>query len=641
MSSILPVTTVADALALSDRFYPEQKATAAKLLAAFQAGNRQALLLALMQSGKTGVFLFLAFTMLHLGMVRNVFFLCGSDEKELHQQLVDDVRGKLWRFVYEELGLVGVAARDLCEDMAAQIQVAKSNDIKDMVMKERTLLVWDESHYAQSITNRPAQFFARSGVGVTGREVTDAMWEAHRSFYLSVSATPFSEFSDATHPLKKATNTKALVLHEPGAAYKGVHYFADHGRIRESFSIERNSERFVALLRSRAGEAKYCIVRTLNQEALRRCCEEAGVAYKTHYSGASLPGGMDALETAPDAFTVIGLKGMCRMGKVVRKRHIAIVFEESQSARSDTVLQSLLGRMCGYDAHPDEPLEIFISRKMLAEDPTTSWSELDRYGLFAMGKGVAPLKFLNSKKAISEASAHPLLVPRRLPLRSTNRACVQAILDDVIATPYSDPIQQEEVVEALTEALADATVFSSSLGFRDFQAVSYAHIRAKLPAAYSAGSVFKDDFESHDKQFLVYKDAAAAAAAAGAAVGAGHLYFVGFTYDATEETILASKNPLANTTGAEVFAEGHAAIAVRPTSHVERVDRLADLSRGREVGRHTLWIHTSLRDTAEFRAFHATRSGGGRGRAWDRRWPGSQANYFRVVILIVVMAFVV
>ena len=615
---------------LSERFYPEQKLSGEKILSAFMT-SRQALLIALMQSGKTGVFLYVAFTMMERKMIRNVIILCGSDENQLHDQLMDDVRGKLWHFVCDELGLNGDDADDKRFVMAPRICIAKSSGIDSLTMDNRTLVIWDESHYAQNISNRPANFFSRSGVGVTGREVTDAMWRGRESFYLSVSATPFSEYSDAIHPLAKADNTKAIVVHEPGALYKGVKHFAENGHIHESFSIKHRSMRFTALLSSRSAERKYALVRTQDQDSLRRCCEEAGVTYKTHFSGRLLgPRGLDSLADAPDCFTVIGLKGMCRMGKVISKQHIAFVFESSQAGRADTILQSLLGRMCGYGTHPDEPIDIFISRKMLTKDRTTSWDELDRYALFAGGKGAVPLKFMNAKGVI-DASSVPLLVPRRIAMPESNSklARIRAFLDDIRASPCADPIQQEEIVEALEDELEPGA--SSFVGVRDYRAASYEHVRDKLPVALATHTVFNDDYLAHNKQFLIYYDNTTRS-----------LYLVGYTDDATEETIIASKNPIQTTTGKEVFSVKNATLP--PTTHNDQVNTVADLTRIRgEAGRHTLWVHKSLVTSPEFCSFQdANRSGGrGAGKKWDPRWDGLIEDYTKIIIIITITITVI
>ena len=66
------------------------------------------------------------------------------------------------------------------------------------------------------------------------------------------------------------------------------------------------------------------------------------------------------------------LKGKIRAGKVVPKKHIGFVWEDSKNPNTDTVIQSLLGRMCGYRGtgvteHSDTLPLIFLSEKLIVE----------------------------------------------------------------------------------------------------------------------------------------------------------------------------------------------------------------------------------------------------------------------------------
>ncbi len=73
--------------------YEEQEKTAHKILAAFEDGHRQVLLNAMMQSGKTGAFLWAAFELLVERKIDNIVVICGSNENELHTQLENDLEG--------------------------------------------------------------------------------------------------------------------------------------------------------------------------------------------------------------------------------------------------------------------------------------------------------------------------------------------------------------------------------------------------------------------------------------------------------------------------------------------------------------------------------------------------------------------
>ena len=626
MSSLIPPSQV-------DRFFDEQRVTAAHIVTAFQAGNRQALLVAQMQSGKTGAFLLAAFKLRDLDLIDRVIIICGSDDKELHDQIDRDIKGKAWRYVVEELGLAAGsrAARDAEAGLLRDVIAYKSHNLPRATMGDRTLLIWDESHFAQSDTNRPAKFLHSKGLAVGGRETSDERWAAPDCYFLSVSATPFSEAKHVMHALEKSKNTKAIIRHEPGPAYVGVKHFMNNNQIHGSYPISKNTARFTRLLTSCSALKKYALVRCSNHAALRSACLAAGVDFKPHTDESPLPDGINSLKTAPanDRLCVIGLLNKCRMGKVVPKQHIALVFDESASANTDTLLQSLLGRMCGYYAQPDIPIQIYISQKALTVAPDTGLSEIDRYELFSEGKEVMPRKFMNAKREKTNASDHPLLVATQIPLpadvNSSNKLqLIRAVRDYIVENPYADAIQHAEVLEALTAAIDDPAT-RAQFGKRDFNAASYSDIRPKLRAAAEAKAVHNDNYESHNVQYLMYTDSLS-----------NTVYFVGYTSDATEGSWLASKHPIQNTTGKEVFAEKPMGGAGAPASTITRIDTVEQIAAlPVTAGRHTLWIHNSLRDTPEYRAFVATHTGGrGRPRNWNSQWLMNMADYFVIVVVI-------
>jgi hypothetical protein len=60
------------------------------------------------------------------------------------------------------------------------------------------------------------------------------------------------------------------------------------------------------------------------------------------------------------------------MGKNVEKKHVLFVMETAKTSRTDTVLQGLLGRVCGYSEGSDE-IVVFLHKKIVTSD------EIDRY----------------------------------------------------------------------------------------------------------------------------------------------------------------------------------------------------------------------------------------------------------------------
>ena len=76
--------------------------------------------------------------------------------------------------------------------------------------------------------------------------------------------------------------------------------------------------------------------------------------------GESASESLEFLKTKPQKQTVVHICGKARMGQVLDKTHIGMVYEQSENPNTDTILQGLLGRMCGYDKPQD--IEIYISK---------------------------------------------------------------------------------------------------------------------------------------------------------------------------------------------------------------------------------------------------------------------------------------
>jgi hypothetical protein len=391
----------------------EQYITAKQIAGEYIRSRRQVLLAAQMQSGKTGVYLSLAIMMVMTNAVNRVFIICGSNDVKLHAQLVGGVidgvatEGDIKTAIDRCVAMAPANKEEVAARLALAIKAYKSSDLRKAStapITSDTLVIWDESHFAQNRRNWPARFLGRCGLSVGGTERSDAKWTEKRSFFLSVSATPFAEFS-AKHGREKERVTRSIVIHEPGDAYIGAMDFTEARAIEPAFRVEGRKEDFTALLARHAAATpnKYALIRSRNLDVVKECCRVAGVAYKNYYNGAlELAGGdiKKALKTAPDRFTVVGLKELCRMGEVIPKEHIAFVFEEAKESKTDTLLQSLLGRMCGYSASPEQKAAFLAQIKIYVPDCFTAVKETDehdvselvRYLRFTTEGIITPLK---------------------------------------------------------------------------------------------------------------------------------------------------------------------------------------------------------------------------------------------------------
>jgi hypothetical protein len=344
----------------SDVFYPTQVKTARELISKFSS-TQLVLLLAQMQSGKTGTFLCTSCAMAHFGIVDQVIVFTGVPDTDLYRQLETSVAEAVDHFnaVME------------C-DITGKVIAKKASQLPDVRITPKTLIVWDEAHYAQDVNNRPYQMFQNNGLLVDGTSRTNDLWSAKDCYLLTVSATPFSEYIDYRDSTVFAEITKEMVAMQPGPSYRGVGYFHEHNMIHSSWNIMSSDgqRKFVDFLRSSKTSTtpKYGILRSrANPGDIRLLAEYAGWNNFIFYdmkNRTSMPDGWDTLKVAPTQDTLVVLKNMGRLGQVVPKQHVAFVFESTTgTGNTDTVLQSLLGRMCGYyDADPS--IQIYVPDRL-------------------------------------------------------------------------------------------------------------------------------------------------------------------------------------------------------------------------------------------------------------------------------------
>lgn len=613
------MSSVPDLLYRERIVHPEQYEAAQDIIGKFADGKRQIMLLAQMQSGKTGIFLYVALSMLRTGIVKNVVILCGSNENELHEQLVAE-GGKMVRKF----------------NMAsASIKIYKSSDLKNtLTVDSDTLVIWDESHYAQGIQNRPFKFLQRSGLLVGGNADSDVKWAAKNSYFLSVSATPFAEFSDSLHKDFVESTTRAIVRAEPGTDYRGVEYFMAQGAIKSSYSIKENKAAFTALLASFKTQRKYVLIRSRNLSLVRQCATELGIAYKNYTSASKQLHNLDALSEAPPCFTIIGLAGMCRMGKVVPKEHIAFVFEEAKTSKSDTLLQSLLGRLCGYyntaALKASKPL-IFLPAEFSKVDETTNLSEIERYIRNTHGEVIIPAKAAYIAENSSASDKYLLPKPihvtfsedddseeygglsewREMLSEMDKRVFISEIMrEHYAANPISDVTQQREVIEVLQTP--------RMIALRDMSVEGYANKIALMKDACKNGRRYNENWQD-DRQFMVFYNN-------------DGFYFMGYTKEANEDTKAECEGRIVPTTGRECWNPKHTETTDAPFAIINSASDLNAL----KPGQYTLFVKKSLMSLPLVKSLKRDKLGGGGGKYWPKDAKGNRADYERLVVKITI-----
>ena len=366
--------------------YENQQRASLEVCEEFKKGQRYGLLRADLQSGKTGTYQLLIRKMFAEGLIDHVYILCGSHELELLSQVREDVDE--WHD--------GAPFKDRIHIMFRQHFKKKNMTLK------RVLIVVDESHLVTGVHQTLCKFLKRhqlSMSGTTPRMVRDEI------YMLSVDATPYLEESVLAYNEQK---DKFRVFLDSGAGYYGVANYLSDGHLRPTWALSTEKRRFKELI---AGcPQKYILVRAQSKNkqlhTLLDLASEAGCAILRFTSkeekqstqvvltraeadehrrlyGRVIP----CLEEAPSRTTVVVIDGRLRCGKRVPKMHVGIVWELSKS-NTDTLMQGLLGRMCGYEGDSDvykvpavKPL-IFVSGAVLDKEKNkkkvVDCSELER-----------------------------------------------------------------------------------------------------------------------------------------------------------------------------------------------------------------------------------------------------------------------
>jgi hypothetical protein len=341
--------------------FPNQRDAGNKIYNIFTQTNiRYTLLRADVQSGKTGVYQYLVRKMLDRGIIDRAYIVCGSHELELIKQCKEDITE--WH----------------PERNNGEIQVIFRQDFDKVKMNiHRALIVVDETHLVMDADQTLSAFLQRHGLTLKG---TLPEMQQNDTFILSVDATPFVELSAMVY---EDSHPKKLVVLENGPGYFGPQHYRQQGFIQEIFDFRE--ERFIQLVEQ--FPQKYFLIRIAGRNGhlthhLRQICQDrfdivhftsdhekgsqefvltqkdADAFYETYRRP------IHCLETAPARTTIVIVDGRLRCGKRLHKNHIAVVWETSQSADTDVILQGLLGRVSGYDVPADRPL-IFLPPKCI------------------------------------------------------------------------------------------------------------------------------------------------------------------------------------------------------------------------------------------------------------------------------------
>ena len=426
-------------------FHVEQRQAGNEIIDKFTQEQPFTVLLAQMQSGKTGTYLFTAMEMIRLGLVKNVVIICGSSDTSLRAQTRDDLLSAFKSFQRETIadGDTNGALRL----MDATIGVHFSQDLHKIdEISDETLVVHDESHMAQSKNNIPFKnFYLKNHLDKALMGDFSELLKK-RCYILGVSATPFSEIvankkvqtSDWTSEESAFLNgvelsTKNFYFMQPGSGYIGVSELLEKGCIKfEAENIKASDCAHVAsVLRKNSPKyhQKYVVVRTLcaekDSDMMQTIASSTGCDYVSVFGG---EGSLEFMKVQPTKTTLVHICGKFRMGQVVPKMHIAMVYEQSAHPNADTILQGLLGRMCGYrsnGAHTD--VEIYVSQaaEELIRKYSMAWKEggMDELSTVTRAMNLGGVKRKNGGVIVQDKNGnkHIKTVPIKFPFSMIER----------------------------------------------------------------------------------------------------------------------------------------------------------------------------------------------------------------------------
>ena len=191
---------------------------------------------------------------------------------------------------------------------------------------------------------------------------------------------------------------------QPGESYRGVSWYKEHDKIvgfdkwqeklQEIIARKCHSPAWLAVMNELRTSAiaspvaetpKWAIIRVRGEaqvdEVKTMCASSNWSAVRYDQGNKGELKSLKDLATPPEVNTIVIIKELCRMGTVVPKQHISFVMETSTNPRTDTVLQGLLGRMCGYPGGSfgycvSNDINIYISQQVLSNGDIDTYISL-------------------------------------------------------------------------------------------------------------------------------------------------------------------------------------------------------------------------------------------------------------------------
>jgi hypothetical protein len=363
---------------MEKNIYPNQSLAGAEIISYFYSGVDQVILIAYTQSGKTGTAKYVVQTLINDGVpVQEICFICGMNDNDLLNQ-----------------------ARHEFKSLLPEENILFSKQLQKYNGSEFSFVVIDESHYASNTDSQIDKFLQQN---TTERFKT-----------LSVSATPMAEMAVSRD------KSVGVVRLYPGPNYYGIADIFTSGLIYQSIDITHNQEGFLDLVYDQClqqqenGDYKYNIIRLPNQWYTRDLEDEIktfdmNIEFINHHTTNNVnrvDDFNDYLRTPPKQTTLIWIYGGLRAGKQLRTEHIGFV-HDTWSSGPDTIAQSLLGRITGYNKAKDG---VVCFTDMVAAGLMLEWVKTGFDAAFIPARSRAILNGYGGSTSSEDWVYHPPLI---------------------------------------------------------------------------------------------------------------------------------------------------------------------------------------------------------------------------------------
>jgi hypothetical protein len=313
--------------------YENQIIAGKRIIKNFEHGINYCILIAQMQSGKTGTAKYVAHNMINtnvLGKINKdiIYFACGMNDNDLRNQAIKEFKGIIPK--------KNILFSKQLQKINRQTKTKGEKETETANKIKLDLLIIDESHYGSNKSSQLDKLL----------KLVDA------KFILSVSATPMAEVAS------KYKHGKAMVELNPGEGYYGLADIFRNGLISQSKSLstDEGCEYLYSVIEDEIDkeDPKYCIVRIPSQYYQSEIEEEIielypEVKFINHHSEHSNVVDFNKYTNKkPKHTTIIWIYNALRAGKQLNTQNIGFVYDTSKS-RADVIAQSLLGRIFGYD----------------------------------------------------------------------------------------------------------------------------------------------------------------------------------------------------------------------------------------------------------------------------------------------------